>query len=195
LFGPGRIERVAFDLRSTALAVGIVLHQPVDRQRGDEDPQTIVLAGRIGGRLCGRCGGRWGSDARSDSAVIVLGASRRAAIGQKLVDDGVQVGPLHLALTTDGVGSKLLIAQAPPAMAAQLRKAPGVYLENLVKDRGRGPAQRAVIVEIRPIGHLEAVGTEWALATTQTSISSFRASSGFPPLRTGRISHFVRWTS
>ena len=30
----------------------------------------------------------------------------------------------------------------------------------LVQDRGRGPAQRAVIVEIRPIGHLEAVGTE-----------------------------------
>ena len=31
---------------------------------------------------------------------------------------------------------------------------------DLVQDRGRGPAQRAVIVEIRLIRHLEVVGTE-----------------------------------
>jgi hypothetical protein len=30
----------------------------------------------------------------------------------------------------------------------------------LVQDRGRSPAQRAVMVEIRLIGHLEVVGTE-----------------------------------
>ena len=31
---------------------------------------------------------------------------------------------------------------------------------HLVQDRGRGPAQRAVVVEVRLIGHLEAVGAE-----------------------------------
>jgi hypothetical protein len=31
---------------------------------------------------------------------------------------------------------------------------------HLVQDRARGPAQRAVIVEVRLIGHLEVVGTE-----------------------------------
>jgi hypothetical protein len=31
---------------------------------------------------------------------------------------------------------------------------------HLVQDRGRGPAQRAVIIEIRLIRHLEVVGTE-----------------------------------
>ena len=30
----------------------------------------------------------------------------------------------------------------------------------LIQDRGRSPAQRAVTVEIRLIGHLEVVGTE-----------------------------------
>ena len=33
-------------------------------------------------------------------------------------------------------------------------------LGHLVQDRGRGPAQRAVVVEVRLIGHHEVVGTE-----------------------------------
>jgi hypothetical protein len=58
-----------------------------------------------------------------------------------------------------GVGGPPVDDQAAHVGEQQTHARTFEFIGHLVQDRGRGPAQRSVIVEIRLIGHLEAVGT------------------------------------